>query len=66
MPAIDKREFNWDSPCLEQELIRWESVPLDNVKMNKTGEDHKAAWIRGWIGDKGTQFLRRYKWAEGE
>ena len=39
---------------------------LDNLKINKTGEDHKAAWIRDWIGDKGTQFLRKYKWAEGE
>ena len=66
MPTTGKPEFNWDAPCLEQELIRWESVALDNLKINKTGEDHKAAWIRGWIGGKGTQFLRKYKWAEGK
>ena len=32
--------------------------------INKTGEDHKAAWISSWIVDKGTQFLRKYKWAK--
>ena len=47
---------------LEQEVIRWESVVLDNLKVNRTGEDHKAVWI----GDKGNQFLRKYKWTEGE
>ena len=61
MPTIGKPEFNWDVPCLEQELIRLESVALDNLKINKTGEVHKAVWIRGWIGDKGTQFLGKYK-----
>ena len=43
-----------------------ESIALDNLKINKTCEDHKAAWIRGLIGDKGIQFLRKSKWAEDE
>ena len=47
MPTIGKPEFNWDAPCLEQELISWESVALDNLNINNTGEDHKGAWIRG-------------------
>ena len=66
MPAIGKPEFYLDAPCLEQELFIWESVALNKLKINKTGEDLKAAWIRGCIGDKGTQSLRKYKWAEGE
>ena len=66
MPTIGKPELIWDVPCLEQELIRWESVALYNFKINKTGEDHKAVCIRGWVGDKGTQFLRKYKWPEGK
>ena len=61
MPAIGKPEFKWDVPCLEEELIRWESVVLDNLKITRNGEDHKATWICGWIGDKGVKFLRKYK-----
>ena len=26
MPKVGTPEFNWEAPCLEQELIRWESV----------------------------------------
>ena len=55
MPKVGTPEFNWEAPCLEQELIRWESVVEDNWKVNNTTDEGvKAAYIRGWIGDKGT------------
>ena len=55
------------SRTLEQELIRWESVVQDNWKVNNTTDEGvKAAYIRGWIGDKGTQYLRKYTWADDE
>ena len=67
MPKVGTPEFNWEAPCLEQELIRWESVVEDNWKVNNTTDEGvKAAYIRGWIGDKGTQYLRKYTWADGE
>ena len=37
MATISKPEFNWDGPCMEQELIRWDSVALENLKINNTG-----------------------------
>ena len=66
MPKIGKPEINWDPPCLELKLIRQELIALDNLKVNKTDEDHKVTWIKGRIGDKGTQSLRKNKWEEGE
>ena len=34
-----------------------ESVVEDNWKVNNTTDEGvKAAYIRGWIGDKGTQY----------
>ena len=67
MPKVGSPEFNREAPCLEQELIRWESVLEDNWKVNNTTDEGvKAAYIRGWIGDKGTQYLRKYTWADGE
>ena len=38
MPTTGKPEFNWDAPCVEEELIRWQSIALDNLKINKTGD----------------------------
>ena len=32
----------------------------------KTENEFKAALIRGWIGDKGTQYLHKYKWTRDE
>ena len=48
------------------ELIRWEDVVEDNFRVNKTENEFKAALIRGWIGDKGTQYLHKYKWTRDE
>ena len=31
-----------------------------------TENEVKAALIRGWIGDKGTHYLHKYKWTEEE
>ena len=66
MPTIGNPIFNWSAPFLEQELIRWEDVVDDNFRVNKTENEVKAALIRGWIGDKGTQYLHKYKWARDE
>ena len=66
MPSIGNPIFNWSAPCLEQELIRWEDVVDDNFRVNKTENEFKAALIRGWIGDKGTQYLHKYKWTRDE
>ena len=57
MPTIGNPIFNWNTPCLEQELIRWDDVADDNFRVNKTGNEFKAALIRGWIGEKCTQYL---------
>ena len=61
MPTIGNPIFNWSAPCLKQELIRWEDVVDDNFRVNKTENEFKA-----WIGDKGTQYLCKYKWARDE
>ena len=66
MPTVGNPIFNWSAFCLEQELIRWEDVVDDNFRVNKTENEVKAAIIRGWIGDKGTQYLRKYKWTRDE
>ena len=66
MPTVGNPIFNWSAPCLEQELIRWEDVVDDNFRVNKTENEVKAALIRGWIGDKGTQYLHKYKWTRDE
>ena len=66
MPTVGNPIFNWSAPCLEQELIRWEDVVDDNFRVNKTENEVKAALIRGWTGDKGTQYLRKYKWTRDE
>ena len=66
MPTVGNPIFNWSAPCLEQELIRWEDIVDDNFRVNKTENEVKAALIRGWIGDKGTQYLRKYKWTREE
>ena len=66
MPTVGNPIFNWDASCLEQELIRWEDVIDDNIRVNKTENEYKAALIRGWIGDKGTQYLCMYKWKKEE
>ena len=58
--------FNWSAPCLEQGLIRWEGVVDDNFRVNKTENEFKAVLIRGWIGDKGTQYLHQYTWTGDE
>ena len=55
MPTIGNPIFNWSAPCPEQELTRWEDVVDNNFRVNKTENEVKAALIRGWIGDKGTQ-----------
>ena len=52
MPTIGDSIFNWSAPCLEEELIRWEDVVDDNFRVNITENEVKAAFIRGWIGDK--------------
>ena len=67
MPKVGTPEFNWEAPCLEQELIRCESVVEDNWKVNNTTDEGvKAAYIGGWIDDKGTQYLRKYTWGDGK
>ena len=66
MTTIGNPIFNWSEPCLEQQLIRWEDVVDDNFRVNKTDNEVKAALIRGWIGDKGTQYLHKYKWTRDE
>ena len=66
MPTIGCQTVNWGVPCLEQELIRWEDVVDDNFKVNKTENEFKATLIRGWIGDKGTQYLHKYKGTRDE
>ena len=65
MPTVGNPIFNWDPACLEHELIKWEFLD-DNFRVNKTENEFKAALIRGWIGDKGTQYLHKYKWTRGE
>ena len=65
MPTIGNPFYNWNVACLE-ELIRWEDVADDNLRMYKTEDEFKAALIRGWIGDKGTQYLCKYKWTRDE
>ena len=66
MPTIGNPIFNWSATFLEQELIRWEDVVDDNFRVNKTENELKAALIRGWIGDKGTQYLHKFKWTRDE
>ena len=66
MPTVGNPIFHWNTPCLEQELIRWEDVVDDNFRVNKTENEFKAALIRGWIGHKGTQYLHQYKWMRDE
>ena len=66
MPTLGNPIYNWDAPCQEQELIRWKSVVEDNFKINKTANDDKAAFIRGWIGDTGVQKLRKFEWTGTE
>ena len=62
MPIIGNPIFNWDAACLEQKFIRWEDVVNDNFRINKTENGFKTAFITGWISDKGTQYLCKYKW----
>ena len=65
MSIIGNPILNWNAPCLEQEFIRWEDVVDDNFRVNKTENEFKAALIRGWTGDKGTQYLHKWtrdKW----
>ena len=38
----------------------------DKFRVNKTENEVKAALIREWIGDKGTQYLNKYKWTREE
>ena len=66
MPKVGNSILNWDAACLEQELIRWEDVVDDNFRVNKTKNEFKVACIIGWIGDKGTQYLHKYKWTREE
>ena len=67
MPMMGSPIFNWYAACLEQELISWEYVVDDNFTVNKTEKNEfKAAIIRGWIGDIGTQYLHKYKWTREE
>ena len=66
MPTVGNPIFNWNAPCLEQEFIRWEDVVDDNFRVNKTENEFKAALIRGWIGEKGTQYLHTYKWTRDD
>ena len=56
--------FNWNAPCLEQEYIRWYNTVQDNFIVHETKEAHKASYIRGWIGNQGTQSLMKYEWKE--
>ena len=64
MPTVGNPIFNWDTPCLEQELIKWENVVDDNFRVNKIENEYKAALIRGWIGNKGSQYLCKYEWTK--
>ena len=66
MPTIGNPIFNWSAPCLEKELLKWEDVADDSLRVNKTENEFKAALIRGWIGDKGTQDLCKYKQTRDE
>ena len=66
MPIIGNPVFNWSAPCLEQELIRWEDVADDNCQSKQNRNEFKAALIRGLIGDKGTQYLCKFKWTREE
>ena len=59
MPTIGNPIFNWNAPCLGQELIRWKDVVDDNFRVTKTENEFKAALIRGWIGGKGKR--NKYK-----
>ena len=66
MPIIGNSIFNWDAACLEQELIRWEDAVDDNFRVSKTENEFKSALMRVWNGDKGTQYLHKYKWTREE
>ena len=57
MPTIGNPIFDWNALCLEQELIRLEDVVDDSFRLNKTENEFKAALIRGWVHDKGIQYL---------
>ena len=61
MPMIGNPIFNVNVSCLEQDLIRWEDIVDDNFRVNKTENEYNATLIRGWIGDKGTWYLCKYK-----
>ena len=63
---VGKPDFNWEAPCLEQELIRWQHVMVDNFTVNNTDGKAKACLLRGWIGDKGLQLLYKYTWLDEE
>ena len=66
MPTIGNPIFNWNAPCLEQQLIRPEDGVDDSFRVNNADNDFKAALIRSWIGVKGTQYLLKYKWTREE
>ena len=66
MHTIGNHIFNWNAPYLEQELIRWDNVGDNSFRVNKPENEFKAALIRGWIGDKGTQYLHKHKWTREE
>ena len=66
MPTLGNQVFNWEALCQEQELIRWKSVVEANFKINKTPDENKAAFIRGWIGDTGVHKLSTSDWQDIE
>ena len=66
MPTIANSIFNWNAPCLEQKLIGWEHVVDYNFRVNKTENEFKGVFIREWNGDKGTQYLHKYKSTKDE
>ena len=66
MPILGNPLCNWNTPCLEQEYIRWYNIVQDNFIVHETKEAHKASYRRGWIGDQGTQYLMKYEWKKCE
>ena len=66
MPTLGIPVFNLETPCQEQELIRWKSALEHNFKIKKTPNENKAAFIRGWIDDTGVYKLRKIYCSDNE
>ena len=63
MLTLGKPELYWDTPYLEQEYTR---VHSQRKLFSGMKETHKTSYVRGWVGDKGAQYLMKQEWKEGE